>query len=87
MPAQETIFDKEKLTAQDMSNHIQSLSEIVGKSVVPIFVTSYEPVQNAGQLQIAKVRGTGSGVNVYPHRYLINNLHGARGAVKLQIII
>jgi hypothetical protein len=39
--AQETIFEKEKLTAQDMSNHIQSLSGTVAKSVVQIFVTSY----------------------------------------------
>jgi len=87
MLAQETIFEKEKLTAQDMSNHIQSLSETVAKSVVQIFVTSYEPVQKAGQLQIAKVRGSGSGVIVDPNGYIITNLHVVRGAVKIKIII
>jgi serine protease Do len=87
MPAQETIFEKEKLTAQDMSNHIQSLSEIVAKSVVQIFVTSYEPVQKAGELQIAKVRGSGSGVIVDPNGYIVTNLHVVRGAVKIKIIL
>jgi len=85
--AQETIFEKEKLTAQDMSNHIQSLSEIVAKSVVQIFVTSYEPVQKAGELQIAKVRGSGSGVIVDQNGYIVTNLHVVRGAVKIKIIL
>ena len=87
MLAQETIFEKEKLTAQDMSNHIQSLSERVAKSVVQIFVTSYEPVQKAGELQIAKVRGSGSGVIVDQNGYIITNLHVVRGAVKIKIIL
>jgi serine protease Do len=87
IPAQETIFEKEKLIAQDMSDHIQSLSEIVAKSVVQIFVTSYEPIQKAGELQITKVRGSGSGVIVDQNGYIITNLHVVRGAVKIKIIL
>ena len=54
MPAQETIFEKEKLTAQDMSDHIQSLSEIVAKSVVQIFVTSYERYKKQESFRLLK---------------------------------
>jgi len=73
--AQEDIFQKQSLTAQDISNHVQLLSENVGKSVVQIFVTSYEPRQKANQLQITKVRGTGSGVIMIPSIILRRSIH------------
>ena len=85
--AQEDIFQKQSLTAQDISNHVQQLSENVGKSVVQIFVTSYEPRQKANQLQITKVRGTGSGVIIDPDGYIITNFHVVRGAVRIKIVL
>jgi serine protease Do len=85
--AQEDIFQKQSLTAQDISNHVQQLSETVAKSVVQIFVTSYEPRQKANQLQITKVRGTGSGVIIDSDGYIITNYHVVRGAVRIKIVL
>jgi len=75
------------LQTQDISEHIEQLSERIGKSVVQIFVTSYEPKRQGRQLQMSKVKGSGSGVILDPNGYVITNYHVVRGAIRIKVAL
>jgi len=85
--AQNDYFEKKTLPTQDISEHIEQLSERVGRSVVQIFVTSYEPKRQGRQLQMSKVKGSGSGVILDPHGYIITNYHVVRGAIRIKVAL
>ena len=85
--AQNDYFEKQTLPTQDISEYIEQLSERIGKSVVQIFVTSYEPKRQGRQLQMSKVKGSGSGVILDPHGYVITNYHVVRGAIRIKVAL
>jgi serine protease Do len=85
--AQNDYFEKQTLQTIDISEHIEQLSERIGKSVVQIFVTSYEPKRQGRQLQMSKVRGSGSGVILDPNGYVITNYHVVRGAIRIKVAL
>ena len=83
--AQNNYFEKQTLKVQDISQRIEQMSETIGKSVVQIFVTSYAPKKQGRQLQITKVRGSGSGIILDPDGYIITNFHVIKGAVRIKV--
>jgi serine protease Do len=68
-----------------LSDDLQALVERARPSVAQILVSSYTATGEGAQL--ARQRGSGSGVVVDPDGYVITNLHVVEGARRIEVIL